>query len=385
MFSRHVEEKLSAYHHAELGPEESRRVAAHLIKCERCRREYDEIKLGAALAASLTKAAAPDDLWREIEAKLWGPEVGSRKSEVGIKNLFRPPALSLFSLPTSAPRLVAAAGVAALIAVGLWLAWDQVRRRGQPPGGLTAQGPAWEVERIAGLPKVGASEIGGTGELRVGQWLETDAASRAALKVGAIGEVEVEENSRVRLVEAREEDHRIELQRGRLSATIWAPPRIFFVETPSATAVDLGCAYTLEVDDAGAGLLHVTLGYVSLVHGGRESYIPAGAMCETRPGAGPGTPFAADAPVGLRAALSKFDFEHAASALDTVLAEARADDALTLWHLLARATGEARARVYDRLAQLAPPPGAVTREGALGGDRRMLDLWWQEMGFAIVR
>ena len=36
-----------------------------------------------------------------------------------------------------------------------------------------------------------------------------------------------------------------------MSARIWAPPRLFYVNTPSAVAEDLGCAYTLEVDDLG--------------------------------------------------------------------------------------------------------------------------------------
>ena len=42
---------------------------------------------------------------------------------------------------------------------------------------------------------------------------------------------------------------------------------------------------------------------------------------------------------------------------------------MTLWHLLTRGTPEERARVYDRLAALAPPPEGVTREQILAGNR----------------
>jgi hypothetical protein len=59
------------------------------------------------------------------------------------------------------------------------------------------------------------------------------------------------------LVAARWTDHRLALDHGAIEARIWAPPRLFFVETPSARAVDLGCVYTLEVDRAGAGRLSV--------------------------------------------------------------------------------------------------------------------------------
>ena len=90
------------------------------------------------------------------------------------------------------------------------------------------------------------------------------------------------------------------LDRGRIRALIWAPPRYFFVNTPSAVAVDLGCAYTLDVDPRGWGLVHVTSGWVAFEHGERESFIPQDAVCATRPRFGPGTPHYDDASAGAR-------------------------------------------------------------------------------------
>jgi hypothetical protein len=84
-------------------------------------------------------------------------------------------------------------------------------------------------------------------------------------------------------------------------------------------------------------------------------------------------------------ALTILDFEptqdvRRAAALETVLTLARPKDAFTLWHLLARGTPAERARVYDRLASLVPPPPGVTREAVLRGDRRALDMWWDALG-----
>ena len=166
-----------------------------------------------------------------------------------------------------------------------------------------------------------------------------------------------------------------------MSAKIWAPPRLFFVDTPSAVAADLGCAYTLEVDDAGASLLHVTAGWVALQLRDRESIVPAGAACATRPGIGPGTPYFEDASTLFKTALTKLDFEPSDTewskipALDLVLTESRPRDTLTLWHLLYRVEGADRIRVYERMASLAPPPKDVTREGVLRLDDQMLHLW----------
>ena len=175
-------------------------------------------------------------------------------------------------------------------------------------------------------------------------------------------------------------DHRVELARGKLSALIWSPPRIFFVNTPSAIAVDLGCAYTLDVADNGDGTLHVTSGYVALAHGGRETVIPAGQMCATRRGAGPGTPFVADAPAALRRALDRFDFEKKPDALPEILTQTRAEDGVTLWHLLTRAPAPDRGAVFDRLARDHTPPTGVTRAGIIAGDATMIANWGSDLG-----
>jgi hypothetical protein len=158
------------------------------------------------------------------------------------------------------------------------------------------------------------------------------------------------------------------------------PPRLFFVDTPSAVAADLGCAYTLEVDDAGRSTLHVTSGWVALAAKERESMVPAGAACLTQPGMGPGTPFFEDASAQFLDALSQFDFNGGgAAALHVVLNEARTRDTLTLWHLLARVEGTERERVYERLALLAPPPASVTRQGIMLLDSAMLSDWKAQM------
>jgi hypothetical protein len=155
------------------------------------------------------------------------------------------------------------------------------------------------------------------------------------------------------------------------------------VDTPSAVAVDMGCRYTLEVDEAGAGLLRVESGWVGFEHRGLKSLVPAGALCATRKGVGPGTPFFDSSTPEFAKALEAIDFGPKAGtrpALERVLSEAGARDALSLWHLLARTEGDERARVHDRLHALVPAPAGVTRAGILGGNRAMRELWWDELG-----
>jgi hypothetical protein len=253
-------------------------------------------------------------------------------------------------------------------------------------------GPSWEVARLEGNPRVGWRSLGaksGPGRLGVGQTLVTDSSSRASITLDETGQVEVDSNSRLRSVTNGPEHKRLSLERGTIHAFIWAPPGEFVVDTPSAVAVDLGCKYTLHVDDSGAGLLRTTMGWVGFKLNGHESFIPAGAVCKTRPKIGPGTPYMEDASASFQDALSRFDFDASTPAerhalVDTLLAGARKDDALTLWHLLSRVDDADRPRVYDRLAALAPPPVRVTREGILRLDRTMLDTWWESFGFGEI-
>ncbi len=280
--------------------------------------------------------------------------------------------------------------LAAAAATILFIAAFGILRWSQKPD--TAAGPGWDVESVAGTPRVESNGFGKnarTAKLGVGQTLVTDSHSKANISIADIGTVNVEPDTRLRLVTGGNGHSRLALDRGTIHAFIWASPGEFTVDTPSAIAVDLGCAYTLQVDDSGAGLLRTKLGWVGFKLDGHEAFIPAGAVCATRPKVGPGTPYFEDASASFREALSKFDFaagtpQERTVELGQILATSRQRDALTVWHLLARADDSERGRVYDRLVALVPPPSGVTRDGILRLDQTMLDLWWNRLGLGDV-
>ncbi len=369
MFGNHVHKKLSAYLHGELPAEDAQRVAEHLHHCQRCRAEFEEIEFGAQLASQLQRQQAPENLWAELEAAMSREEFSHRRGAKIAEAAQRKPVYGW------SPLKIGLELAAVVVLIGLGFVF--LNRYFQPPP--PDNRPSWEVTRLDGRPAIGKRKIDEKGQLPLGEWLTTDDASRAQISIGQIGEVKIEPNSRIQLVEAQDDNHRLAMQRGKMEAFIWAPPRKFFVETPSALAVDLGCSYTLEVTEDGTALLHVTMGWVAFEWQGRESFVPAEAKCVTRPNLGPGTPYFGDASPEFQLALANFDTGQADS-LDAILAQARKRDALTLWHLLARTENEARGKVLDRLVELVPPPKSVTREGVLSNDRQMLDVWWKELG-----
>ena len=239
---------------------------------------------------------------------------------------------------------------------------------------VNTRSDTWNVTWLAGA---------GPGTLRVGESVETDASSRAVIQVGDIGQVEVKPGSRLRLLGATRTDHRLALDVGEIYARVTAPPRLFFVETPAGVAIDLGCAYRLRVDSAGNGFLEVTSGAVEFEWPGRHAIVPLTFRIEIRPGFGPGVPVVAGASDAFRGALAALEFAGDQTALPHVLALARRDDAISLWHLLARTSGADRIAVYERLVDLVPLPAGVSREAVLRLDRAALDAYWNFLPHSV--
>jgi hypothetical protein len=359
-------DRLHDYVDGELPRADAQALEAHLAGCADCRHALASLRALRQATAALDRAIAPGrDLWAGIAPEL---KTGQSHAAGGAVVPFPTPARR--SLPLRFLPYAVAASIAALFFIA---------ERIQP----APRGEGWNVSSVDGAPRINTRAIIGSGQIQVGQWLETDHASRARVEVATIGYVNVEPNSRLQLVNTSATDHRVQLARGEMSAFIWAPPRLFFVNTPSATAVDLGCAYDLKVAENGNGELRVTAGYVALEHDGRESIIPFGFACHTRPGTGPGTPFDPAAPAALLAALDRFDFTKTdrPAALADVLRQARPEDYVTLWHLLSRAPAAQRGAVFDVLAKYREPPAGVTRAGIVADNAAMRETWADALGF----
>jgi hypothetical protein len=305
-------------------------------------------------------AAAPDPEVQRLEAAL-------RPAA------YRPVPLRVHASPsrTGPVRVVRWAALAAgtvLLAGGLFA----VRRSTAAP---------WTVVAARGTPIVrDASGRAAGSTLARGGVVETDARSSATIAVGRIGRAALGPGSRLRLLGADASEHRLSLERGTMHASVDAPPRYFMVQTASALAVDLGCAYTLTVDERGNGALTVEEGEVELQLGTVRVAVLAGNTASLRDGRGPGLPYPVRASDSLRRAVAAYDADPSSTAaLQGVIDAADARSTITLWHLLQRAEPAQRERAFARLAAISPPPATVTRERIIRGESGALQRWRTEL------
>ena len=232
----------------------------------------------------------------------------------------------------------------------------------------------WSV-RAEGLVTVGGAPVTSATRLRPGESLVTGAGSAATVKVGSIGEVQLGAGSLIRLESAAATGHRFVLERGEVHARIWAKPRFFEVVTARVRAIDLGCVYTLRVNDRGAGSLEVFYGAVELVNPGGTIFVPAGNAAGTD-SAGLSVPWPMTSTPAFRAAAVVLSSGARDSlALAALLGGADVRATITLLHLLPRVESSFREPIAARLAALVPPPTGVTIERVLQLDASAMAAW----------
>lgn len=165
---------------------------------------------------------------------------------------------------------------------------------------------------------------------------------------------------------------RFRLERGTIDVEVDAPPEWLVIETPGVEVVDLGCAYTLTVDEQGKGGIIVRSGAVALV-GDTRTEVLAGSAAATWDSGYTGLPVRVDAPVELVRAVDAWD----SGASDDVMPLCQAagpEDLTTLFHLLGRLErDELRAKVVDSLLELVPGEAPVDRDALIAGDESEMD------------
>lgn len=211
------------------------------------------------------------------------------------------------------------------------------------------------------------------GTLAVGGWIETTDGT-ARVEVANIGAVELAPRSRLALRDTSASEHRLALEHGALHAKVSAPPRLFVIETASATAIDLGCEYDLAVGPDGTGTLTVVTGQVELAApSGVIVVVPAGTTARFTPH-GVGLPVRTGANQVMIDAVTAFD-PGKPETVEAIISAAGDGDQITLVNLLALAGPYQRDALFDALHALSPCPEDVVKDAIIAGDKDQLARW----------
>jgi hypothetical protein len=304
---------------------------------------------------------------------LWD-KTGKDAEVEALENLLRPLALA----PGRAPRATRAAfpgggagglflaflSAAAVALVSALVAFDQAPVKG-PEAHVQVTTTAW------------------SGACRQGEWVRCE-ERRATIDLAGLGTVVAEPNARLQVVRLSSDLQKLRLELGTIHATISgdARPRLFQVETPVTTCVDLGCRYDLTVDDEGRSLVHVTTGKVAFNDGRREVFIPEGAHCRATV-RGSGTPVWDDSSAALAGAVETFDAAAGPERLPAARAVACGStlfaDSMILWHLLEDQDRNVASVAFDWLEAKKLVPDGVTREATLRRDPAALAAWQKHL------
>lgn len=298
-------------------------------------------------------ATEPDDTIVALERAL----KAYRHSAVPMRALRR---RSRAKLAIRGAGIAVAASVVLVVGHTLWL------NRPMAPWSLAAESGNVGIQ----------GDAAGRMVVQAGDVLVTDAAGRARLRVGSIGDVYLSPESEVEITAGDGGAEQLLLHRGELHARIWAPPRRFAVATRWATAIDLGCVFTIRADSTGNGSLEVYQGAVELAGDSGAIYLAAGTAAQM--GIVPGVPWPIGSAAAFRAAaLALASGADDRGALEVLLADTTARATITLWHLLPRVDVPTRAALVSRIAQVASfsPDVAAMADRVAQGDVAAMAAW----------
>ncbi|MCB0727892.1 MAG: FecR domain-containing protein [Ignavibacteriae bacterium] len=357
------------------------KMEAHIAKCEFCKKYMDDSveltkKISALGSAPVNLSSnKKDELWKQVEAGTDFNKFTNRNSvktkKTSEEDNFLVNFISKYKYYVS--------GLAALIVVGVIIfgvknmQTSSDRLAQQNTFGLASY---WKVSNLEGNSMIGDVSMTGNDSIKEGQWIQTDAISRAELMVANLGKVIIEPNSRIVFVKNAEGNNRIQVEYGTIQTTMNPNSKSFFVEMPSAVATDNGGSYTITVDSTGDGLVFVKSGKVEVESPNREAVIPAGSIVLTKKNYGVGTPFNENSSPQFKNALFNFDFGKCNDAcVNTLLNNAKMSDAVTLVNLMPNVQGVDKEKVYTKLVNFVPPPNPVHGDSIYFMDEKKLNEW----------
>lgn len=223
-----------------------------------------------------------------------------------------------------------------------------------------------------------------SGKIRQGESLLTENNSKATVLVPRIGNIDIDENSLLLLVKAKDGNNRIRLQKGAIKIVNMTNMPDLAIDIENCVVIDRSGQFSISIDENNIAKIFVEFGFVEIQHDNQTVYLNEGYNCEIRDGYKIGTPYRSDASESLKEEVKNFDYNGVEeNTIEKIIKAATPKDMLTLLELIPRTSKLKRQVLFQAIANNFPPPENVTRAGIINGDLHMLYLWWQEIEWQL--
>jgi len=141
-----------------------------------------------------------------------------------------------------------------------------------------------------------------------------------------------------------------------------------------------GNTYSLSKLEDGRYKLDVIKGWMEAKSKYNQSIIPQNYFLYITESGGCGIPCPQNATADIKNVISDYSLQgNAESVLGSFISLADKSEAISLWNLLPRLNPLIRGAVFDKMNELIGTPKSVTKNGTIGLDNRMMNLWFKKI------
>ena len=232
------------------------------------------------------------------------------------------------------------------------------------------------VDKLYGDAFIASDKIDTYGMLKPDEWLNTNENSKTRIKLGVLGEIEVEPSTQIKLLNLNASENHFYLQNGEINASIWGAPRHLFIDSPKGEIIDFGSSFNFKVDNDKSSVLKVKSGWAALHFKNQFVIIPAGNECITTDVIG--IPFNINSSKVFKEKLNEF----VANKINVseLLNIADKKDLVSLWYLLISSYQNERKEIFNKIKALNSNASKLNEDEILKLDENALNNLWEVLG-----
>ncbi|NJD22261.1 MAG: zf-HC2 domain-containing protein [Melioribacter sp.] len=237
----------------------------------------------------------------------------------------------------------------------------------------------WKIKSSEGRILINGKE-NNIGPISEGESLLSSDSSKTEILIPRIGSIVVYQNSIMILKKAKDGDNRITLEKGLVKIKNVSQEPDFAVDLKNGSVIDRGGEFTVYVDEFENAKISVDLDFTEILKDNESYFLSEKYSCDIINGNKPGTPYRSDAPDTLIKEIKNFDYNNGRDySINNIIATAQRQDMLTLLAIIPQVSQAKRETLFQTITNHFPPPENVTRMDILKADKKMLQIWWEEI------